>query len=254
MVIYKKVGQTPLEAIDELKKSKSELVNLPLTYAGRLDPLASGVLIILAGDECLKKDEYLALDKEYELTILFGFATDTYDLMGKVASSKDKISGYRGKSPDTEILSFDFAEHLKQFTGRINQKYPPYSSRTVQGKPLYQWAREGRLGEITIPSHEVYVKSIELISNGSITGQDLESKIKEVISLVKGDFRQSEILDLWNETLKDKQEEVYQTITLKISCGSGVYVRAIAHELGEKIGIPALAMKIVRTKVGEYSL
>ena len=262
IIVDKKAGQTPLEAIDEQKISDPALLNLPLTYAGRLDPLASGVLVILAGDECLKKDEYLALEKEYELTILFGFSTDTYDLMGKVMEMKSKegfemvwLSKPAQESEDLSNSSFDeIKEKIKYFVGRINQKYPPYSSRTVAGKPLYQWAREGRLDEITIPSHEVFVKNIDVVGNNTINGKDLESKIKEVVALVNGDFRQKEILDLWHETLADKQEEIYQTVTLKVACGSGVYVRGIAHELGQKMGIPALAFNIKRTKVGEYTL
>lgn len=83
-IVYKKCGQTPLDCINEIKKENKELLHLPLTYAGRLDPLARGVLIILIGDECLKKDEYLKLGKVYETTIIFGFETDTYDLMGMV--------------------------------------------------------------------------------------------------------------------------------------------------------------------------
>ena len=54
---YKKYGQTPLEAIREIKQNNADLRNLAMTYAGRLDPLAEGVLLILVGEECNKKDE-----------------------------------------------------------------------------------------------------------------------------------------------------------------------------------------------------
>jgi tRNA pseudouridine(55) synthase len=269
-IVYKKCGQTPLDCIKELKNNNPGLLHLPLTYAGRLDPLAEGVLILLIGDECLKKDEYLKLTKEYETTILFGFETDTYDLMGRVVSvsttsellfkrSSDEGNGNQcqtilNSSSDSVFNSEVFKNILPQFTGRIKQSYPPYSSRTVNGKPLYKWAREGKLDEITIPTHDVHVESIEIIEESFISGENFMNKIIKDISLVNGDFRQSEIIDLWKETLKDKIEEQYKTITLKISCGSGVYVRGIAHELGISLGVPALALNIKRTKVGEYEI
>lgn len=248
IIVNKKVGQTPLDCINNLKEENKELIHLPITYAGRLDPLAEGVLVLLIGDECLKKDEYLNLTKEYELTILFGFATDTYDVMGKVSQTvlNSSFSGF--------VQNIEIEKVLKNFIGRIKQLYPPYSSRTVDGKPLYKWAREGRLGEIEIPSHDVFVEGIKIIKEDFISGKNLLIKIKDDIAKVKGDFRQDEILNIWDDVLKDKEEENFKTIKLKISCGSGVYVRCIAHELGKSLGVSGLALNIKRTKVGEYTI
>lgn len=267
IIVNKKAGLTPLECINEIKKERKEWAHLPLTYAGRLDPLATGVLIILIGDECQKKDEYLQLPKEYLVTVLFGFATDTYDLMGlvkeNVASSEllFKRSSDEGDGSQSQTIlnsNSDFASKLQkilpQFTGRIKQAYPAYSSRTVLSKPLFQWAREGRLSEITIPTHDVFVESIDLVSEGEISGKDLFTKIKEDIGKVSGDFRQTEIIATWRDVLKDELENKYKTITLKISCHSGVYVRSIAEGIGQALGVPSLALDIVRTKVGKYEI
>ena len=269
--VYKNPGETPLECLEIARKVHPEFSHMPMTYAGRLDPMAEGVLLLLVGDECLKKDEYLNLPKEYEMTVLFGFATDTYDLLGKVVSvsestdAEDKIFGPRISSPidaplerevrpDRKILSSaSVLSLLPRFSGKFEQKYPPYSSRTVEGKPLFKWAREGRLDEINIPTHEVFVDDIKLGEIYTIKGSELLPHIKKVISLVGGDFRQKEILDLWQETLKYLKEEEFSCATFTITCSSGTYVRAIAQELGEALGIPALAMKIVRTKLGEYT-
>jgi tRNA pseudouridine55 synthase len=271
VVVYKKCGQTPLTCIQELKKKHPEYAHMPMTYAGRLDPLASGVLIILIGDECLKKDEYLALPKEYEVTILFGYATDTYDVMGKVIAGgfsspasgrwRGATEGWDVSTPSPQSVSMghsplaggeEFSQALSQFLGRITQAYPPYSSRTIAGKPLFQWAREGKLSEITIPSHNVYIESIEIRAIDTITGDSLLQKIKRDISRVAGDFRQAEIIALWEHELIGKKDAVFQTLSLEITCSSGVYVRALAHDLGGALGVPALALDIVRTKVGEY--
>ncbi len=248
--LYKKCGQTPLECINELKKNNSLLLNTPITYAGRLDPLAEGVLIALTGKECLNKNNYLSLPKEYELTVLFGFSTDTYDLMGKVVNktSQEKLL-FKNK--------IDFISKIKKaipnLLGIIEQAYPVYSSRTVNGKPLFEWAREGRLNEIDIPSHKVRVDNIEIIKEDKINSKNLLKKIKEVVGLVNGDFRQDEIISIWGKILNEENKE-YRTLKMKVSCGSGVYVRSIAYELGQMLGLPSLAFKIVRTKVGDYSI
>jgi tRNA pseudouridine55 synthase len=241
--VYKKCGQTPLECIGDLKKSSQELAHLPMTYAGRLDPLAEGVLLILVGDECLKKEDYLNLPKEYEVDILFGFATDTYDLMGKVIGRKNTKEFF-----DIEALN----KIISKFIGKIQQPYPPYSSRPVNGKPLFMWAREGKLDEIEIPTHDVFIENIEIIKEKEITGKNLLKIIKEDIEKVKGDFRQEEILKIWGNELKDKYEEKYPVIRLRVNCGSGAYMRSLAHELGQMMGLPSFALHILRTKVGEY--
>lgn len=258
--VYKKCGQTPLECIRDLKNSNQELASLPMTYAGRLDPLAEGVLLILVGDECLKKEEYLNLSKEYEVDILFGFATDTYDLMGKVIASpgivfkrsSDEGVGSRNQTISNSIFGFDIV--IKKFIGKIKQKYPSYSSRPVNGKPLFMWTREGKLEEIEIPTHDVFIEKIEIIKEKEITGKILYEKIKKDIAKVNGDFRQEEILALWRNELKDKYQEKYRVIKLRVTCGSGAYMRSLAYEIGQMIGIQSFALNIVRTKVGEYTI
>jgi tRNA pseudouridine55 synthase len=263
--VYKNKGKTPLQTLENLAKDRPELKDLPLTYAGRLDPLAEGLLLVLVGDECKKKDEYLVLSKEYIVTILFGFETDTYDVMGRVTDAPSaelferssdllaqKVKKVRGQTISNS--SPDFASIVQNFTGTITQSYPPYSSRTVDGKPLFQWAREGKLDEITIPTHEVFIESIDVVDTSVIYGIQLQKKIHEDISLVKGDFRQEEILQLWDSTFENSQEIKFNTITLRVVCGSGAYMRTLAYDIGKMLGVPALALDIVRTKVGEYTI
>lgn len=263
--VYKQSGYTPLECINNLKKEDEKLRLLPMTYAGRLDPLAEGLLLVLVGGECLKKDEYLNLPKEYEVDVLFGFSTDTYDVMGKISKNKTSSEillkrssdeGFEDQGQTVSNSNYDFAlnEVIASFIGKIKQPYPPYSSRPVNGKPLFEWARTGKLDEIEIPTHDVNVSNIEIIGEDKISGENLLKKIKEEILKVSGDFRQKEILSLWVNELNDKYENKYSIVKLRISCGSGAYMRVIAHEIGEKLGIPALALKIVRTKIGEYTV
>lgn len=267
--VYKKKGETPLECIVNLKKQDENLKLLPMTYAGRLDPLAEGLLLILVGDEVNKKDEYLKLPKEYEVDILFGFGTDTYDLMGKIMKTKELFnfswsgslsSLIRGseKLNNSGVDNSDFASKiqniLSNFIGTIEQSYPPYSSRPVDGKPLFAWAREGKLDEIEIPRHKVFVEDIKILDEKEISGRELLKKIINDIGLVNGDFRQKEIISLWKKNLTSKEENTFPILKIRVSCGSGVYVRVLAHDIGEKLGLPAIALNIKRTKVGEYDL
>ncbi len=242
IILNKLIGETPLESINRFKNLNPEYRYLPMTYAGRLDPLAEGVLLLLAGDECLKKDEYLALTKEYELTILFGFSTDTHDLLGKVVDVTQN-------PPIEEIESV-----LNKFCGKFEQTYPSYSSRPVMGKPLWEWSRSGRLGEIEIPKHEVMIHDIQFVEKKEISGRELFANIEKAVSLVSGDFRQEEINSLWREALSTKQQEKFTLIKIVANVGSGAYMRVLAKDIGYRLGGPALAYHIKRTKIGDYSI
>ncbi|MDX1535908.1 MAG: hypothetical protein R3346_04075, partial [Candidatus Spechtbacterales bacterium] len=75
--IYKPLGFTPLQAIEQYREINPEYSNVKMGYAGRLDPLAEGVLIVPTGETLKKQKEYMDLDKKYTAKILFGFSTDT---------------------------------------------------------------------------------------------------------------------------------------------------------------------------------
>ena len=242
IILNKKEGETPLQSLESFRIKNKEYVNMPMTYAGRLDPMASGVLVVLAGDECKNKDKYLKLDKEYDFEILFGFATDTYDILGKIAECK--ILDLIQKDLENKIR-----QNLKFFTGKFSQKYPIYSSQTVQGKHLFEYARAGV--EVKVPTHKVEVKSLKFLKIRKACGDVLFKKIKKRIFKVEGDFRQKEILKNWEKVLQGSQDKFY-IASFHIKCGSGTYVRSISNDLGEKLGIPALALTIVRTKVGKW--
>lgn len=242
VVVNKKEGETPLVALELFRAKHKEYKDLPITYAGRLDPMASGVLILLAGEEAKNKEKYLALDKEYEFEVLFGFATDTYDILGKVTNQSHGVDGG---------LEEKVKSNLKYFTGKFMQKYPPYSSKTVYGKPMFQYSRENI--EVDAPEREVNVKSLKLIKIRKVQNKKLLENIEKRIGKVTGDFRQKEIVKLWQKNLTNKEAK-YAIAYFKIKCGSGTYVRGIANSLGEKIRVPALAYSIKRTRVGKYKI
>lgn len=250
-VIYlnKKEGETPLEALESFRAKHKEYKDLPMTYAGRLDPMASGLLVILAGEECKNKERYLNFDKEYEFEVLFGFATDTYDILGKIKHSY--VLKNVGMSFNAREFEEKIKENLKLLKGSFIQTYPMYSSKTVDGRPLFVYAKSGE--SVVAPEREIHVKSLKFRNTRSIGSKKLIENIDKRIKKVKGDFRQEEIVKTWQRNLKDSGEK-YIIGSFVVSCSSGTYVRSIANLLGGKMGIPALAYSIKRTRVGKVRL
>ncbi len=82
VVLEKFVGQTPLECAEAWRAEHPQYADVPLAYAGRLDPMASGKLLILIGEECKQQARYHGLDKRYEFQVLCGFSSDSGDVLG----------------------------------------------------------------------------------------------------------------------------------------------------------------------------
>lgn len=242
--LNKKEGETPLGALESLRqKNIKRYKNIKMTYAGRLDPMASGLLLLLLGEETKNKEKYLNLEKNYEFKVLFGFSTDTYDILGKVTKNYELlITNYE--------LRRQVKNYVKNFLGEHIQKYPMYSSKTVKGKPLFAYAREN--AEVDIPEKKVFIKKLKLEKITEIDNKKLFKNIEKRIKKVQGDFRQDEILKIWRKELLTLNK--FRVASFKIKCSSGTYVRAIANSLGEKIGTGALAFSIKRTKIGKYML
>lgn len=237
-LLNKKLGETPLELI------KRSGFTGKSTYAGRLDPLAEGLMIILEGDEVHEKHKYLSLDKKYRLEVLFGISTDSYDILGEITDTSKN-------SPETnQIISA-----IKTFPRSYTQSYPPYSSKTVNGKPLWQWAKKGRLDEINIPTKQVEIHDIKINKIYDFPLNDLKNYLNTNITKVTGDFRQREIINKWEQTLnKFNKNHKFKVLSLDVHNSSGTYMRSIANKLGEMLKTPALALKINRYQIGEYTL
>ncbi len=241
----KKVGETPLECINRFKTDNPEYKNEKMTYAGRLDPLASGLLLVLVGEECKKKDKYLNLDKVYELTILFGFSTDSMDLLGMIEEKKDGAFNHLGN-----FKKVDFECLLNKFKKSFKQKYPRFSSKTVAGRPLFEIAKEEGIDDGDLPEKEVEIKKIEFLSFGFVSKKYLRDFALESIFSVKGNFRQNMSWAKWEKTLEQFPDNNLPTLTIKVACTSGTYMRVLAQALGAEIGFPALALKIRRLSIG----
>jgi tRNA pseudouridine(55) synthase len=217
--------------------------------------MAEGVLILLSGEKVKEKQKYLGMEKEYEVEIVWGLETDTGDVLGLVTNVSSRVN-----LNDTAV-----EKALHASVGKCLQKYPAYSSRTVNGptldgsgqtsKPLFQWAREGKLNEIEIPDHEVEILETPVHKNRrEISDDELLKNIEEKIALVKGDFRQKEILEKWRKTLGGRQTEMFTVDTVSLSVSSGFYVRQFVSDLAHSLGTTAVVFHIKRTRVGTFAL
>ncbi len=245
IVVNKPQGKTPLELIQEYRASHPELEDQKLGYAGRLDPLASGVMLILVGDENTNRAYYERLPKTYSFEIVAGVETDTYDPMGIVRTITEVKS---------EKIADLIRDELSRYVGTTTQPYPPFSSVRIRGKSLFHYAREGKLGEITIPEKEITVYDATISHHSQTCLSDFVREIEPVIGCVAGDFRQDEILSLWREKRDENPNLILVRALATISCSSGTYVRGIAHEIGKRIGCGAIAWNIKRTRVGDFTL
>jgi tRNA pseudouridine(55) synthase len=234
---YKPIGMTPNEQMEILKKKYSIG---KLCFVGRLDPMAHGLMMYLINDECKLMNNYLSSKKTYKFKILFGIETDSYDILGRIITNKHRI-----------IDESALVNLLKTLRGQHNQKFPPFSSKRVGGKALWQHMKNGTIDQIDIPSKKININEINLNKFGIIDKKQILEIVNYKISNLKSEgFRKSEILSEW--TLIEDQSYFLGEITADVS--SGTYIRSICQQIGKDLNSVAIAFDILRTKIDNYQL
>lgn len=196
LIVDKKAGMSSYDVIRRLKRlHKFKKIG----YIGTLDRNATGILPV-ALDEGVKMIPFLEnVEKQYRARFLLGLTTETQDIEGKVLT-------------ETPTEPFDrqvIEDALKAYLGKITQRVPAYSSKKVNRKPLYKWARSG--------------------------------------VAVEQPFKEVEIFDI---TLLDY---THPYLDAEISCSKGTYIRALASDLGEKLGCGATLFTLKRIKQGDFT-
>lgn len=237
--VWKNRGETLAVLLERFRLEENFGTEIPITYAGRLDPMAEGKVLLLVGDARFEKHSYMAQSKTYKFTVLFGVATDTYDVLGK-------ITDFSNREIDENKL-IEVVEKIK----KTRLPYPMFSSKTIKGKPLFLYARENR-GIAEMPMQNGQPQTLEKTKEEIISLGELIKKIVVDIQKVKGDFRQQEIILGWQKLAEGSPNLKLKMVTFTTIVPSGTYIRSIAHYLGEELGIPALAYSIVRTKIGDF--
>lgn len=174
LVINKQTDYTSRDVVNILNK---KLGTKKIGHTGTLDPLATGVLVICIGKYTKLVDKITSYDKEYIATIKLGVSTDTLDITGKVLDENDKIN------VDNQVL----IDTLNSFLGRSMQEVPKYAAVKINGKKLYEYARNNE--EVELPKREIEISDIELLEN-----KPGEIKFRAVVS--KGTYIRSLIRDI----------------------------------------------------------
>ena len=187
---------------------------LRVGHAGTLDPFATGLLIILIGDECKNAGTFLKLDKVYEATIHLGQTSSTGDPEGTI-TKHHPVTGRtcnRGGICECDVppLLSDVQQVLGQFVGEVTQTPPAHSAIKINGVRAYTLARQGR--DVVMPERIVTIHSIELI------------------------------------------DYTYPDIRIRAHVGSGTYIRTLAQDIGQKLGTGAYCSQLRRTAIADWSV
>ena len=172
-------------------------------HTGTLDPLATGVLIVCVNKATKLVELLTDHDKEYIADITFGIETDTLDITGNILAEQDTII------PKEEIEKV-----LKEYQKEYDQTVPMYSAVRINGRKLYEYAREKE--KIELPSRKVKIYQIDLLKYEQIN----------------------------NKT----------HIQIKCNVSKGTYIRSLIRDIASSLNTVAIMTDLRRTKVGKYSL
>ncbi len=218
ILIYKRLGFTPLQVLKEIKQYLDNESASKITFAGRLDPMAEGYIHLLWSGDMKEKEVLMNLDKEYQIEVVLGVNTDTDDVLGLIENYK-------------KVEEFE-KNILNKFIGPFEYDYPKYSSpnikKVLDGDNFENKKQNG------------YIYNIELLS---IENKNIKEKIFDKLNSCEmdGDFRVDEIKNSWSKFF-NLHEDNFLILNLKVKCKSGTYMRVLARELG------GFAMSIVRSK------
>lgn len=202
IVVNKSIGMTSHDVVNKIRK----IFNTKrVGHTGTLDPDASGVLVVCI-NEATKLVQFLESDsKEYIAEILIGRSTDTFDKTGNTI-----------KEVSVDVISNEEVDEvLSSFRGKINQIPPMYSAIKVNGKKLYEYARNNEMVDLKPRNVEIY-------------------KLERITDVVK--------------------ENRFYTFKIKTHVSKGTYIRSLCVDIAEKLGYPGLMNSLVRTKSGVWNI
>jgi tRNA pseudouridine55 synthase len=193
-------------------------------HTGTLDPLATGLLIVLVGSATRLAQFVAADDKEYVADVRLGLATPTYDrasidaALAEVGSRRVEV----GKSAE-EIEAV-----LARFRGTFRQTPPPYSAKKIASVPAYEKARKNQ--PVELRPVEVTVRRLEIVSTSDLG------------------LRQSPL------PIADRPPATSDAtlLRLRVESSAGFYVRSLAHDIGQALGCGAHLEALRRTRIGRF--
>ncbi len=206
--VLKPAGMTSFDVVGFLRRVSGQK---KIGHTGTLDPSAVGVLPICFGNATKAIEFMIDKDKVYRAELTLGYATDTQDSWGKVLSGKSVCAG-----------EHEISGAIMSFVGEIQQLPPMYSAIKIDGKKLYELARQGV----------------------SVERQPRNINIYDI-----------KIIDMWDELGSANNENiVLKKVLFDVHCSKGTYIRTLCHDIGEKLGCGGHMSFLVRTRAGRYEL
>lgn len=205
LLIDKPAGWTSFDVVNKLRFMLADYLDRPpkslkVGHSGTLDPMATGLLVVLVGGYTKRQDEFMKLDKTYWAYVTLGASSDTDDADGKVV-----------KTPNVALPSqAQIRAALKHQTGQLKQLPPQFSALKRRGKKAYELAREGKTTELKPRSVTVY----------AITDVDYE----------------------------------WPVLRFRARVSSGTYIRSLARDIGQELGVGGYLSQLRREQIGGYSL
>lgn len=197
LLVDKEPGMT---SHDVVAKARRALGIRAIGHAGTLDPLASGLLLLLVGEATKISDYLLNGDKSYEVTVRLGVETDSMDITGKVL--KELPTRESGKLV-AGLSEERIREVVERASGVLNLEVPVHSAVKVDGKKLYEHAHKGERPEV-VPVREMSFYGIEYL--GCEAGSGVEAT-------------------------------QFAEIRVRLSCSKGSFIRAWANHVGRELGV-----------------
>ncbi|KAL5635385.1 hypothetical protein ACGC1H_004242 [Rhizoctonia solani] len=261
-------------------RSKSGRMSKPsdrpkLGQGGTLDPLADGVLVLGVNKGTKSLGQFLECTKEYRTTGLLGCETDSYDSNGARVST----------SPYAQITREDVEKILERFRGEIQQMPPIFSALKMDGKPLYEYARENKPLPRPIEARACTVHELVLerwipaaktsddtdghhytFPENELTEEQRTSmkQIKDLVLKAEADAHPSEEQAAVTNALRQATPPPTSAdqpdpsgppaFVLRMVVSSGTYVRSIVHDIGMALGSAAHVVTLTRTRQGKYNL
>ncbi|EJF65848.1 pseudouridine synthase [Dichomitus squalens] len=256
--IKKLVANSPLfveESKLKAKASKTTRKNkhgrdaVKIGQGGTLDPLADGVLVVGVGKGTKKLSDFLDCVKEYRTTCLLGCETDTYDSEGKQV----RVAPWR------HVTREQVEKALEQFRGEIDQVPPIFSALKMDGKPLYDYARNGIPLPRPIEKRKVTVHELELIEwkgdDHSFRWPEKKFTKEEQEAMEKALKSVDDTVSVKDEPEADAPSEGVPTaFVLRMKVSGGTYVRSIVHDLAHALGSAGHVVTLTRARQGRFAL
>jgi tRNA pseudouridine55 synthase len=237
LIVDKPAGPTSHDVVARVRRALAER---RIGHTGTLDPAATGVLPLVLGRATRLARFLSASDKSYDAVLRLGVATDTNDAEGTPSAP-----AYRGPLPSREAID----RALDAFRGTFLQQPPAYSAKKIDGRRSYVLAREAARSQ---------KEGGLLLSTGAGAALGAQPPPRadadaSPVTARHGRSRSPEPVSVTARAI-DLIAVDGDLVTLRVDCSAGFYVRALAHDLGEQLGVGAHLLSLRRTRSGDVTI